>query len=81
MTAAELSETPTQVPSVVSHAQVSRRRCKIREMSEPMDVDPEISRGVKRKADELSVVTAPRRIEASFKDLSIYTQPNVLKGT
>lgn len=35
-------------------------------MAEPMDVDGELSRGTKRKADELSaIVTAPRRIKVS----------------
>lgn len=40
-------------------------------MSEPMDMDPgtEISRGTKRKAEnELSEVTAPRRIKVSLKN-------------
>lgn len=32
-------------------------------MSEPMDMDSETHRGVKRKADDLSEVTAPRRIQ------------------
>jgi hypothetical protein len=31
-----------------------------------MDVDLEPPRGVKRKADDLFVVTAPRRIQVSF---------------
>jgi hypothetical protein len=30
---------------------------------EPMDMDSESPRGTKRKADDLSVVTAPRRIK------------------
>jgi hypothetical protein len=38
-------------------------------MAEPMDVDVQAggdaTRGVKRKADDLSVVTAPRRIKVS----------------
>ena len=32
-------------------------------MADPMDVDSDTSRGTKRKADDLSVVTAPRRIK------------------
>ncbi|KIN00310.1 hypothetical protein OIDMADRAFT_180563 [Oidiodendron maius Zn] len=39
-------------------------------MSEPMDVDPETPRGVKRKANDLSVVTAPRRIQALDQDVT-----------
>jgi hypothetical protein len=35
-------------------------------MSEPMDVDSETHRGVKRKADDFSEVTAPRRIQVGL---------------
>jgi len=41
-------------------------------MSEPMDVDLEAPRGTKRKADDdLSIVTAPRRIKVRSEDLSV----------
>ncbi|KAG0652647.1 Post meiotic segregation 2 [Hyphodiscus hymeniophilus] len=38
-------------------------------MADPMDVDQESLRGTKRKADDLSVVTAPRRIKALDPDV------------
>jgi DNA mismatch repair protein MLH1 len=44
-------------------------------MSEPMDIDA--PRGIKRKADDLSVVTAPRRIQVSFNDPSTCLLPDV----
>jgi hypothetical protein len=37
-------------------------------MSVSMDVDSASPRGVKRKVDELSVVTAPRRIKVSLSN-------------
>lgn len=39
-------------------------------MAEPMDVDNETLRGTKRKADDLSIVAAPRRIRVCQPSLS-----------
>jgi len=38
-------------------------------MAEPMDVDINSPRGTKRKADDISIVTAPRRIKALDPDV------------
>lgn len=36
---------------------------------DPIDIDSESPRGTKRKADELSVVTAPRRIKVQLSPI------------
>ena len=49
------------------------------QMVDPMDIDiagPDSPRGIKRKADVLSVVTAPRRIKASCSLHIKFTSPN-----
>jgi hypothetical protein len=50
-------------------------------MTEPMDVDGDAPRGTKRKADDLSVVTAARRIQVSLDTYILLLSPNLIKGS